>query len=114
MVERLTSCDIAVNPIRKGSAASIINKVGDYAMAGLPVVNSQESLEYRNLIDEYHMGLNCNNEDSVDMKEKLERLVLDEQLRFEMGRNARKCAEEKFDRKISYKKIIELIESNKG
>ena len=28
--------------------------------------------------------------------------------------NPKVFAEEKFDRKISYKKIIELIESNKG
>lgn len=33
MVARLCCSDIAINPIRKGSAASIINKVGDYAAA---------------------------------------------------------------------------------
>lgn len=109
MVERLVSCDIAVNPISKDSAASIINKVGDYAMAGLPVINTQDSLEYRCLIEEYQMGLNCNNEDPIDMAEKLEQLILKKQLRIEMGKNARRCAEERFDRKNSYKRIIELI-----
>ncbi len=33
MVGKLCSCDIAVNPIKAGSAGSIINKVGDYAAA---------------------------------------------------------------------------------
>ena len=41
MVGLLCSCDIAVNPIKKGSAGSIINKVGDYAAAGLPVINTK-------------------------------------------------------------------------
>ena len=35
MVQTLVQCDIAVNPIIKGAAQSIINKVGDYAAAGL-------------------------------------------------------------------------------
>lgn len=110
MVEQLMSCDIAVNPIHKDSAASIINKVGDYAMAGLPVINTQNSCEYRNLIDEYRMGLNCNSEDPDDVAEKLELLINNKQMRLEMGRNARRCGEENFDRKNSYKRIIELIE----
>lgn len=33
MVEKLCKCDIAINPIAKGAAQSIINKVGDYAAA---------------------------------------------------------------------------------
>ena len=33
----LSHCDMVVNPIRKGSAASIINKHADYAAAGVPV-----------------------------------------------------------------------------
>ena len=44
MVGMLGVCDIAVNSISKGAAQSIINKHGDYAAAGLPVVNTQESL----------------------------------------------------------------------
>ena len=51
MVGILCSCDIAVNPIIHGAAQSIINKVGDYAMAGLPVISTQECEEYRNLLE---------------------------------------------------------------
>lgn len=36
MVGLLCVCDIAVNPISKGAAQSIINKHSDYAAAGLP------------------------------------------------------------------------------
>src|SRR5699024_6724831 len=59
MVSRLRGCDIAVNPIVAGAAQSITNKVGDYAAAGLPVVNSQECEAYRTLLDSYGAGLSC-------------------------------------------------------
>ena len=110
MASILIACDIAVNPISRGAAASITNKHGDYAAAGLPVLNLQECLEYRNLVNEYHMGLNCENNNPVDLAEKLLVLCKDEVLRKAMGQNSRKLAEEKFDRMQSYSKIVELIE----
>lgn len=109
MCATLQQCDIVVNPIKHGSAASIINKHGDYAASGLPVVNSQESKEYRELIERYNMGLNCKNENAEDMAAKLETLIFDNNLRIEMGQNARRCAEEKFDRKNSYVEIMDCI-----
>lgn len=105
----LNECDIVVNPIKHGSAASIINKHGDYAASGLPVVNSQDSVEYRNLIDKYNMGLNCENGNAVDMARKIAYLVNSPKVRKTMGDNARRCAEEKFDRKNSYKELIDCI-----
>lgn len=109
MCAQLNVCDIVVNPIKRGSAASIINKHADYAASGLPVINSQDSKEYRALIEKYNMGLNCNNEDAHDMADKLEQLVSDENMRLEMGKNARRCAEERFDRAHSYKEINDSI-----
>ena len=109
MVGVLTACDIAVNPIRSGSAGSIINKVGDYAAAGLPVLNTQECLEYRNLVDEYKMGINCENNNSDDLSKKIMMLYSDKQFRKDMGKNNRKLAEERFDRKKSYLQILRLL-----
>ncbi|MDO5157156.1 MAG: glycosyltransferase family 4 protein [Eubacteriales bacterium] len=106
MCALLCECDITINPILGRSAASIINKHGDYAASGLPVVNTQESMEYRNLINEYQMGFNCRNADSGDIAEKVERLYTDEELRRKMGTNARLCAEERFDRRNSYNALI--------
>ena len=113
MVRRLCGCDIVVNPIVVGSAASIINKVGDYALSGLPVINTQESTEYRKLIEDYYCGINCNVGDPNDVAKMLEVLAKDETLRLKMGANARKLGKEKFDRRNTYKQIIELIESLK-
>ena len=110
MVGKLCSCDIAVNPIRKGSAGSIINKVGDYAAAGLPVVNTQESKEYRKLVEDYQIGYNVENGNPVELAEKIELLYKDEILRKRLGDNNRKLAEEKFDRARTYKEIKKIIE----
>ena len=112
MVGLLCSCDIAVNPIKKGSAGSIINKVGDYAAAGLPVINTQENNEYRNLVEEYKIGYNSSDNDLSDLVVKMKRLIKNKKLRDEMGRNNRNLAEEKFDRKKTYNQIVKIIEGN--
>lgn len=109
MCGRLASCDIAVNPITKGAAQSIINKHGDYAASGIPVLNTQECEEYRNLVTDYDMGYNCNNDDAEDLAEKLILLMQNSTERQEKGQNARRCAEERFDRKNSYKEILDII-----
>lgn len=112
MVGLLCSCDIAVNPIKKGSAGSIINKVGDYAAAGIPVVNTQENLEYKNILEEYNAGINVKNESFIDTANAIETLYNDKRIRIKYGENNRKLAEEKFDRKKTYNQIVKIIEGN--
>ena len=111
MVGKLCSCDIAVNPIVKGSAGSVVNKVGDYSAAGLPVVNTQESKEYRDLVRDYEIGYNVECMDSEDLAEKIKILYDDIDLRKRLGLNNRKLGEEKFNRKNTYLKIKEVIEN---
>ena len=114
MCEVLSMCDMVVNPIKKKSAASIINKHGDYAAAGIPVLNLQESNEYMDLVNSYKMGVNCRNGDSRDLANRIELLANNENLRKQMGRNARRCAEEYFDRSNTYRKIVRLVFSSEG
>ncbi len=109
MVCQLTQCDIAVNPIAKGAAQSIINKVGDYAAAGLPVISTQECPEYRDLVYSRQLGFNCNNNDPADIAKKLLLLQQDSALRRQMGKNNRRLAEERFDRAQSYPVIVDLM-----
>lgn len=109
MCGMLAACDIAVNPIRKGSCQSIINKHADYAAAGLPVLNTQECVEYKELVDSYHMGFNCECENAEDLADKLKILANNEKLREEMGKNARRCAEDWFDRGKTYRLICKAI-----
>lgn len=105
----LCMCDITVNPIMHGAAQSIINKHADYVASGLPVLNTQECKEYRYLVDSYKMGYNCKNNDAEDLAEKMIIIINDSNLREKMGRNARKCAEEKFDRKHTYQELINVV-----
>lgn len=109
MCGMLSACDIAVNPIIHNATQSIINKTGDYAAAGLPVINTQECQEYRDLVDEYHMGINCRNSDAMDVSMAIEHLVEDEHLRMKMAGNARRCAEERFDRTLRYMALERAI-----
>ena len=109
MCSLLNACDITINPITHMAAQSIINKHADYAASGKPVVSTQESEEYRNLIDQYEMGFNCRNNDSADIADKIRTLADNEELRVRMGRNARKCAEERFDRAVAYKLLENVI-----
>lgn len=109
MAGLLSACDIAVNPISSGAAQSIINKHADYAAAGLPVLNTQECPEYRNLLSEYKAGLNCDNNNPVDLAKKITQLCEDADLRNVMGQNSRRLAVERFDRKLTYQLITKKI-----
>ncbi|NLC16678.1 MAG: glycosyltransferase family 4 protein [Clostridiales bacterium] len=108
MVQILCKCDIAVNPIIKGSVASIINKVNDYAAAGLPVINTLENKEYQNLLAKYNAGINCEN-NSLVLAETILKLYKDKQLIQTMGKNNRLLAEDYFDRDKTYFHIVKLI-----
>lgn len=110
MAGLLCGCDIVVNPIVKGSVASIINKVGDYALSGKPVVNTQESIEYRKLVDFYECGINCECGNVDQVADAIERLALDSSLREEMGKNAARLGREKFDRRYTYSQIVDALE----
>ena len=110
MVGELCSYDIAVNPIKEGAAQSIINKHGDYAAAGLPVVSTQESPEYRELIKRYNCGITCGVNDVQAVADAIEDLILHKDKRIEMGQNSRRMAEELFDRSVSYRQIVDRIE----
>ena len=110
MVGYLAQSDIAVNPIVKGAAQSIINKHGDYAAAGLPVVNTQECEEYRSLMTDFNCGINCKVDSVEEVAGALEMLIKDKSLREEMGKNSRRLAEERFDRRYTNKQIVAEIE----
>lgn len=109
MVRKLVSCDIAVNPIVRGSAGSILNKVCDYAAAGLPVINTQESPEYRSLIERFSAGINCAPESAEEVAMALERLISDTEMRKSMGNGNRKLADRAFNRAVTYEGLVDRI-----
>jgi glycosyltransferase involved in cell wall biosynthesis len=105
----LASCDVCVNPISKRAAQSIINKHGDYAASGLPVISTQETLEYRNLISDNKCGINCECGDYQNVADAILFLKNNEEERLAMGENARKIAEELFNRDSNYQRIMKLF-----
>lgn len=109
MIKRLSECSVAVNPIRKGSAGSIINKVSDYAMVGLPVINTQECIEYREILESYNAGINCKCEDVDSVKQAIMDLMTNSNKRFEMAKNSKALALQFMDRKYTYRVILDLI-----
>mgnify|MGYP000201155730 CR=1 FL=1 len=107
MMGILASSNVAVNPIVKKSVSSIINKVGDYAAAGIPVINTQNSNEYRSLLDEYGAGINCNTLD--DVVSAIELLYIDKEKQKSMAIASKKIGEQYFDRNVTYRYIIKCI-----
>ena len=71
MMTWLFDADLAVNPIVKGSVASLINKVGDYAAAGVPVLNSQDCKEYIDLLMDFNAGISVPPSDGSVFAKKL-------------------------------------------
>lgn len=110
MVGKMCSCDVVMNCIRPGAAQSVTNKVGDYALSGLPVINTQENPEYRNLVNEYQCGINCECGNPVEVADAIEKLAMNADLCEAMGKRARKLGVEKFDRRFTYLQIVDALE----
>lgn len=109
MMATLSKCDVAVNPIVGKSVSSIINKVSDYAMTGSAVINTQNSPEYRELIDAYHAGINVENGKADAVADAILQLYQDRALLAQIQTNSRRLGKEKFDRSKTYLKIIDII-----
>ena len=85
------------------------NKFFDYIGAGLPVLFNHEG-PLKDQIEEYNCGLYSSSFKPEVMAENIIKLYNDKKLCTEMSMNARKLAEEKFDRDILAHEFVELIE----
>ncbi|MBE7081637.1 MAG: glycosyltransferase family 4 protein [Clostridiales bacterium] len=110
MMKTLMACDVAVNPIIGKSVSSIINKVADYSAAGVPVINTQNSLEYRKLLEDNNAGLSVENGNIFALAEAIKALYTDDLLRKTMSENSTKMYDKYFDRQKSYPRLIDEIE----
>ena len=86
--------DIATNPMFRGSGTNI--KMLDYFAAGLPVVSTPVGARGLDVESGMH-GIICEPE---DFAANIKRLAEDAGLGAELGANARKLAEEKYDWKV--------------
>ena len=111
MVNYLKNSDIALNAIVKDSKSSITNKFGDFVAAGLPILSSSENMELKKLILKNKIGLNYLAGDAIELSVKIETLIKNKDKMNQFSKNSRRLAEEKFDRRKSYDKIIDVIEN---
>lgn len=111
MAAYLAKSDICMNCLKSSAPQSIINKISDYYAAAKPVLNCGPCKEMLALIDDYQTGINYEAEDVDSLCEAILKLYNDPALCKELGKNSRKLAELKFDRKTTHQEIISLIES---
>ena len=109
MVVYLHKSDILVNSFVKKAPQSIATKIGDYLAAGKAMINTCSSTEFQKKVKADGFGINIGAEDVKSLADAIENLYGDEAMRLEMGRKARKIAEEEFDRPRTYQKIVAMI-----
>lgn len=106
----LKKSDAVINAIKRKTPASITNKVGDYLSSGRPMLNGSLNLEFLSLLKEYKFGINYEPENPQSLYMAIEKMYkLNQRERERMGQNAKRLAEEKFNRKVTYPRIIKMI-----
>lgn len=115
MQKYLAKSDVVINAIKRKAPQSITNKVGDYLASGKPMLNGSQNQELKDLLDEYRFGLNYQPENPESLAAAMKEMAgLSESERATLGKNARRLAEEKFDREVTYPGIIRMVEQLLG
>lgn len=110
MAAYLKMSDVVINSFVKGAPQSIVNKIGDYLASESAMINTLENPEFTKLVKDDNFGINIEPENIVAMTDAIEKLYMNKKVTEQLGINARKCAETKFDRAISYKKIVSVVD----
>lgn len=103
MIRILKNSDYGINPINPRSAASIINKVGDYASVGLPVINTQGCAEYIIILRETNSGISLLTGNPIEIADFL--VNEKDNPSYNFNRNPIRI----FSRKENYEKILSVI-----
>ena len=110
MAAYLSKSDILINSLVGNAPQSIPTKIGDYLAAGKPMVNTSLSPEFSSKVAEDGFGVNVQPENVEALTGALIDLIDDRSVMEAMGQRARAVAQEQFNRRRSYLKIVELIE----
>lgn len=109
MVNFLKNSDIALNAIKGKALQTITNKFGDYVSAGLPLLNSCQAKEVLNLVKDKKLGVNYIPGDRESLKNGILEILKDKNMLKQYSKNCKEFAQEKFDRRKSYKIILDKI-----
>ena len=111
MAAYLVNSDATINSLVKSAPQSIVTKIGDYLAAGIPLINTGSSPEFRAKVEADGFGINIDAEDADELAATMVALALSPAERDVMGARARMIAEEQFDQDSSYQAIVDLIRS---
>lgn len=115
MAAYLAKSDVLINSFVKGAPQSIVNKVGDYLSAGKPMINTLENEEFMELVEEKKFGVNIEPENEEVLAKTIKKYYeKKDSLCVEQGCNARKTAEECFDRKRTYLQMVKVADKLLG
>jgi len=101
---------VALNAWVPQTAVAFPNRLFDFMAAGVPAVNSLAG-EVARLVEAERIGLNYPAGSAEAMADAFARLLIAPDLRRDMGRRARRLAEERFDRKVEYARYLGLCET---
>ena len=110
MAAYLCASDMTVNSLVKQAPQSIVTKIGDYLAAGIPLINTGSSPEFKSKVEYDGFGVNVEAENAEALADVILQIADDTQRSAEMGCRARAIAEEQFDQRHSYQRIAELVE----
>lgn len=108
MVELLSFSDIGLNAVAQKSSIAFPNKVFDYMAGGLPIINSIQG-ELEELLKSENIGIQYEAGNAVSLRNAILELYDNPGRRKEMGKNARRMVEERFDKNKEYPKIEEFL-----
>ena len=111
MAAYLCASDVAVNSLVRTAAQSIVTKIGDYLAAGIPMINTGSSPEFRAKVEADGFGVNVLAEDAAALAAEIVALASSPEACAVMGARARAIAEEQFDQRHSYQAIVDLVQS---
>ncbi len=110
MAAYLVKSDLLINSFVKKAPQSIVTKIGDYLAAGKPMINTSLSPEFCRVVDDNRFGVNIEPENVCVLAQTILKFYRHPTVCRNMGINARKTAEELFDRKKTYHRIVELVD----
>ena len=105
--------DLVVLPSNSKKAytrASVPNKIMEGMAAGKPVIAGKNT-EAGSIVKECNAGLLCEYGDSECIREAIKKLMQDRELYETLGRNGRRCAEEKYNWGIMKGRLLDLYRS---
>ena len=109
MAAYLVKSDVTINSLVSKASQSIVSKIGDYLAAGIPMINTGLNKEFCEKVNSDGFGVNVPPEDVDALAKAILDLYNNREKCAEMGKVARKIAEEQFDRPITYMRIVNMI-----